>query len=225
VIAASAGPSNALPTPIANVNTSSAAGSANSQTTTQTRARVVAVSQPNATSESRRRSTDVGKRSPAGIASRKNGRLEATCTSDTMSGSGASAVISQAAPTSLDPRAEIGGKACDPERAKHRPAQRRPGILAARVGYRFRGGVHCHPTIAQHWRCAVRASYESEIRRPPRRASRFHRCAGGQSSATLPCIWPSAISTSRVWKPRSTISARAPQGGDSLGIGRSDAGV
>ena len=126
MIAASAARACAAPTPIAKVRPSSAAGVERAGEREQRRAPSARRAQ-RVTSSRRRRSTTSAS-APAGSASRKNGRLDAVCTSATISGDGAS--------DRHQPRRRRSASTCrgsrrgrDPERAERRPAQRRPDVL------------------------------------------------------------------------------------------------
>src|SRR5579871_6416017 len=94
VTACQAGAVSAPNAPIRNVNTSSTVGVTRPSATRTANMAAITVLAASPAMRKRRRST-MSARAPAGIATRKIGRLAATCTRETMSGSGLSRVISQ----------------------------------------------------------------------------------------------------------------------------------
>ena len=94
VTACQAGAVSAPNAPIRKVNTRRTPGVTRSKVTRTAKITAMAVFAASPAIRKRRRST-MSASAPAGIAIRKIGRLAATCTSDTISGSGSSSVISQ----------------------------------------------------------------------------------------------------------------------------------
>src|SRR5882724_6967141 len=96
VVACQAGALSALPRPMQKVSESSNHGPVR-RSTVETPSAVAATSIHTCVARSSRRRSTMSASAPAGSARRKNGRLVAVCMSDTMSGEGASPVMSQAA--------------------------------------------------------------------------------------------------------------------------------
>ena len=160
-IARKAGATKVLPTPIAKVSASRPPIPTRSASASAASAAEQAATQTSETSSSRRRSITSAS-APAGIASRKKGRLDAACTIDTQNGVGASDVISQAAPTfciqvpTFDARPAIQSE----RKTARRSGDHGPGSAAGGA----EGGAGAALMLERAWHKPLAASPRSQAR-------------------------------------------------------------